>query len=345
MSVQQLFIKFHDAIKLSREDDTYRKAREKDDSVTADVKKAFREAGYPVIEDFIQGSLGTHTGVKQKGKDFDIDRAVVIDAEKAPNDPVIPKIVICDDVLEKRGFKNAKVKKPCATADYASENLHIDYPVYRKSGNTYELAIGKRNSDEDKRYWDSADPKGLKDWVTDKSQYVGSADAKALQFYRIARYLKRWRDETFSSTICKKIYSIGLTVMAKQCFKPVMDNEGKPNDLAALKNTVTSILNGSYFTQQGNDKYTVSAILPVIPHREIFHNNCQNTGTQFRNKLKSMEQKLSDAITEKNEQKQCEILKGIFGSDFPDCESIKKSSSSDNRRFATAGFVGTSQGA
>jgi hypothetical protein len=345
MSVQQLFIKFHDAIKLSREDDTYRKAREKDDSVTADVKKAFSEAGYPVIEDFIQGSLGTHTGVKQKGKDFDIDRAVVIDAEKAPHDPVKPKIVICDDVLEKRGFKNAKVKKPCATADYASENLHIDYPVYRKSGNNYELAIGKRNSNEANRYWDSSDPKGLKDWITDKSQYGGSACEKVGQFYRIARYLKRWRDETFSSTICKKIYSIGLTVMAKECFNPVMDNEGKLNDLVALKNTVTSILNGFYFTYQGNDKYTVSATLPVTPYREIFHNNCQSTGTQFRNKLKSMEQKLSDTIAEKDEKKQCEILRELFGDDFPDCESIKKSNSFDNRRFATAGAVGTSQGA
>lgn len=345
MSVQQLFIKFHDAIKLSREDDTYRKAREKDDSVTADVKKVFREAGYPVIEDFIQGSLGTHTGVKRKGEDFDIDRAVVIDAAKAPNDPVEPKIVICDDVLEKRGFKNAKVKKPCATADYSSENLHIDYPVYRKSGDNYELAIGKRNSDEANRCWDSADPKGLKDWITDKSKYGGSADAKVWQFYRIVRYLKRWRDETFSSSIRKKIYSIGLTVMAKECFKPEVNSEGKLNDLVALKNTITSMLNGSYFTWQGNDKYTVSATLPVTPYREIFHNNCQSTGTQFRNKLKSMEQKLSDAIAEEDEQKQCEILKGLFGIDFPDCGSIKKSNSHDNRRFATAGAVGTSQGA
>lgn len=345
MSVQQLFINFHDAIKLSREDEAYRKAREKDDSVTADVKKVFREVGYPVIEDFIQGSLGTHTGVKQKGKDFDIDRAVVIDAEKAPNDPVIPKIVICNDVLEKRGFKNAKVKRPCATADYASENLHIDYPVYRKSGNTYELAIGKRNSDEDNRYWDSADPKGLKDWVTDKSQYIGSADVKACQFYRIARYLKRWRDETFSSAICKKIYSIGLTVMAKECFKPEVNDEGVPNDLVALKNTVTSMLNGLYFKHKGNDKYTVSATLPVTPYREIFHNNCQDTGTQFRNKLKSMEKKLLDAIAENDEKKQCKILRELLGNDFPDCENIKHSGSSNNCRFSTAGLVGTSQGA
>lgn len=345
MTVQSKFIKFHDAIKLSREDEAYKKAREKDDSVTADVKTAFREAGYPVIENFIQGSLSTHTGVKQKGEDFDIDRAVVIDAEKAPENPVKPKIVICDDVLKKRGFKNAKVKKPCVTADYTSENLHIDYPVYRKSGDNYELAVGKRGSDEGNRYWDEADPKGLRDWVTDSSEYGDSATSKVQQFYRITRYLKRWRDEKFSSSICKKVYSIGLTVMAKECFTPELDDEGKFNDLVALKNTVSAMLNGSYFIDQGDEKYKVSVYTPVIPYREIFHNNCQDTGTQFRNKLKSMEKNLLDAIAEEDEKKQCKILSELLGDDFPDCEDIKQSSSSNNRRFSTAGVVGTSQGA
>lgn len=345
MTIQQRFLKFHDAIKLSREDDAYKKAREKDDSVTSDVKKAFSDAGYPVIDDFIQGSMAMHTGVKRKGEDFDIDRAIVIDSANAPDDPVKPKIVICDEVLEKRGFKNARVKTPCVTADYASDNLHIDYPVYRRSGEFYELAIGKRGSGEAQRYWDQADPKGLKSWVVDKSGYGGSADTKVYQFYRITRYLKRWRDEKFSSDICRKIYSIGITVMSKKCFEPVFDDEGRPNDLAALKNTVSAMLARGYFINQGDDTYVVSVNLPVPPHREIFHNKCKSTGTQFRNKLKSMEGNLSDAIAEEDEKKQCEILKDLFGADFPDCEDVKKVAPPDKRQFATAGAVGTSQGA
>lgn len=345
MSIQRKFIIFHDNIKLSREDPAYKKAREKDDSVTADVKTAFREAGYPVIENFIQGSLGTHTAVKRKGKDFDIDRAIVIEKDKSPNDPVKPKIVICDDVLKKRGFSNAKIKKPCVTADYVSENLHIDYPVYRKSGSSYELAIGKRGSSDANRYWDQADPNGLKNWITNSDNYGGSAEVKIIQFYRIVRYLKRWRDEKFSADTCDKIYSIGITVMAKESFNPVMDDEGRLDDLRALKNTVSAMLNRGYFRDQGNGTYVVSVHLPVTPHREIFHNNCRSTGTQFRNKLTSLETKLADAIAEADEKKQCEILQGVFGDDFPDCENSAKSESSDKRRFATAGAVGTSQGA
>ena len=62
MSIQTHFDKFHDKIKLSREDDAYKKARDRDDSIKTEVKTAFSEAGYPVIADFIQGSLKTHTG-------------------------------------------------------------------------------------------------------------------------------------------------------------------------------------------------------------------------------------------------------------------------------------------
>ena len=46
-------------------------------------------------------------------------------------------------VLEDRGFKKAKIKKPCVTADYASLSLHIDIPLYRERNGVYELAVGK----------------------------------------------------------------------------------------------------------------------------------------------------------------------------------------------------------
>ena len=55
MGIQTHFDKFHDRIKLGRQDDAYKKARERDDSIKADVKTAFSEAGYPVVADFIQG--------------------------------------------------------------------------------------------------------------------------------------------------------------------------------------------------------------------------------------------------------------------------------------------------
>ena len=76
----------------------------------------------------------------------------MIEEAKAPENPVTPKKKALE-VLEDRGFKNAKIKKPCVTADYASDNVHIDLIIYKKSGDQHYLAVGKKNSDEDNREW------------------------------------------------------------------------------------------------------------------------------------------------------------------------------------------------
>ncbi|MFK5948258.1 MAG: nucleotidyltransferase [Methylococcales bacterium] len=345
-NIQKHFRTFHDAIKLSKQDSAYKSARERDDSITKDVRKAFKDAGYPVIEDFIQGSFSTDTAILKKAGDFDIDRAIVIDASDAPDNPVKPKVTICDDVLEKRGFKNRKIKKPCVTADYTSENLHIDFPVYRKTGDSYQLAIGKRNSDEDNRKWDASDPKGLKSWIKDKSSYYGSADDKLLQFNRTVRYLKRWRDEQFSESVASKVYSIGITVMAKECFSASFDDNGAPDDLTSLKATVSQILSQGYFSRTINtEQYNVTVNIPVNPWRDIFDGSSIDTGTQFKNKLSRLENKLQEAISEENEVKQCKILREMFGDDFPVPDQPKKSTAKKKVVYASAGSVGTSQGA
>ena len=147
MGIQTYFDNFHNRIKLGREDDAYKKARERDDSIKKEVKTAFENEGYPIVDDFIQGSLKTHTGIVPISGDFDIDRALVVDDDTAPENPVKPKKKVLD-VLEDRGFKNAKIKKPCVTADYVSDNVHIDLIVYKRSGYQHYLAVDKENSDE-----------------------------------------------------------------------------------------------------------------------------------------------------------------------------------------------------
>ncbi|MGB0834104.1 MAG: cyclic GMP-AMP synthase DncV-like nucleotidyltransferase [Psychrobium sp.] len=341
MSIQAKFNKFHDKIKLSREDSEYRDAREKDDSILKAVKKALKEAGYPVIEDFLQGSQATNTAIKSPDEDFDIDRSVVIAFDDSPDDPVkVKKIVL--KVLEDRGFKNAKIKRPCVTADYASLKLHIDIPVYREDNGSYQLAVGKKNSTDENKFWSDSDPKGLKDWINSTSGYYGSASNKLAQYKRITKYLKRWRDNKFSASIAKKVFSIGLTVMAKEQYLPSFDDNGKANDLVALRDTVSAILNATYLSYQGNDKYKVSVYLPKSPWRDIFDGSSIDTGTQLYNKLTTLKEKLNKAINEDDLVKQCKILNGIFGDDF---EVPSNSSTAKKAAYVTSGLSGTSQGA
>lgn len=343
MSIQRKFINFHDAIKLSREDSKYAEAREKDDSIREKLEEAFKEAGYPVIETFIQGSLKTATTIKHPKNDFDIDRALVIDAANAPEDPVEVKKLVCD-VLERRGFKNAKIKMPCVTADYASLNLHIDIVVYKKKGDTYELAVGKRNSSENMKEWSASDPKGLIDNINDKSGYIGSSDVKLSQYKRLVRYLKRWRDEQFEDSVGKKVYSIGLTVMLKQQFRPSLNDEGKPQDLVALRDSIDGILNGGYFLSQADGNYKVKVTLPVSPYRDIFDSSSVATATQLRNKMSTMLRKLDSALAEPSLKKQCKILRELFGDDFEEAEDSNNNEVA-KAVYSSAGTVGTSQGA
>lgn len=343
MSLQNQFSKFHDKIKLGREDDSYREARTKDSSILDDLRDEFKNAGYPIIDTFIQGSFSTHTGIKHPVADFDIDRAVVIDADNAPNDPVeVKKLVL--KVLEKRGFKNARIKKPCVTADYINLNLHIDIVIYRKRGQQYELAVGKLNSNVENREWSPAEPKKLIEHINNSSQYIGSADLKIRQVKRLVRYVKRWRDEKFGQNVGKKVFSIGLTLMLKDKFRPSISYDGKVNDLQSLRDTISAILNANYFQSVDYGKYKVNVQLPVQPYRNVFENSSIDTGTQLYNKLNSMLTKLDQALNEDSLCKQCEILQGLFGDDFEVPEK-EQDSNAKKVTYSSAGVVGTSQGA
>ena len=344
MGIQTHFDKFHKKIKLGYKDDAYKKARERDDSIKAEVKAAFSEAGYPVVQDFIQGSLKTHTGIVPISGDYDIDRALVIDEHKAPENPVTPKKEALD-VLEDRGFKNAKIKKPCVTADYASDNVHIDFIIYKKSGDQHYLAVGKKNSDENNREWSKADPRGLMEWMADFSVYYYDAENVRAQFRRLVRYLKRWRDVQFGETVRPKVFSIGLTVMVRQQLGPSFSTEGAREDLVALRATVEAILDAGYFEEEKASEYRVRVDLPVEPYRDIFYGSSLDTGTQLHNKLKRLKEQLEKAEAMSDEREQCEVLNKLFGDDFKVPDPPTGGSKAKRALYSTAGVVGHSQGA
>ena len=345
MGIQTHFDKFHDKIKLGRKDNAYKKARERDDSIKKEVVSAFASAGYPVVDDFIQGSLKTNTGIVPISGDHDVDRALVIEHETAPENPVVPKKKTLD-VLEGRGFKNAKIKKPCVTADYASDNVHIDFIIYKRWGDQHYLAVGKENSDENNREWSAADPHGLTDWINDDSGYW-EADAKDVlaQFRRLVRYLKRWRDVQFSETVAAKIFSIGLTVMVKESLVSSFSTEGARQDLLALRKTVEAILAAGYFREEQAGRYRVRVHLPKEPWRDIFHDSSLDTGTQLYNKLSRLKDKLGEVEGLSDERKQCQILNALFGDDFEIPEPPKGSSRTTKATYSSAGIVTASVGA
>ncbi len=335
MSIQRKFINFHKKIKLTREDPSYRDAKEKSESIIKDIKKAFKDKNYPIIETFKQGSFATHTAIKSLDGDFDVDEALVINYYDAPEDPVQCKKIV-NDVLIKRGFINSKIKTPCVTADYASLKLHIDYPVYRKDRyfSEYRIGLGKEYSLKENRKWGDSDTKGLIDYITNREchiRYYNLTDKEQQQFYRLVRYIKRWRDVTYTNKNTRKhVYSIGLTIMFKESFYPEIDNNGKEDDLIALYNTISCILdNRTYFSNYYGNRYNLRVDLPVAPYQDIFRKHGETVGTELRNKLIYLRRKLKEAIDEESLVKQCTILNRLFGDDFEVPSIATESRSSD----------------
>jgi hypothetical protein len=350
MSLQNQFSKFEEKIRLTWFDSQLKELREKDDSIQEDIRSAFKNKGYPVIEFFQQGSYATQTCIKPLNEedDYDIDVGVVIDTDKAPDNPIEVKKTL-KDVLIDRNLKNPKIKMPCVTAQYYKEGekrFHLDYPIYKKSQSKLYLAIGKESSDEKIRKWESGDPKGLIDWVNDKSSF--HSEENYSQYKRLIRYMKRWRDYCITGTERKSVYSIALSVMIREKYNSGISTDGDINDLESLRKTVSSILNSTYFKiikydNNNNPQYEVTVNLPVEPRRDIFNKHGQTLGTFLYNKLSIMQKNLDKVSHENDLKKQCEILvNDIFGKDFPVPEGYQQSL---NRKFKEAGFIASPQGA
>ena len=359
MPIQAHFNIFDKNIYLTSQSAGYKKAREKDVGILKEIKIAFKDAGYPIVDTFMQGSFNVNTAINSLVGDYDIDRVIVIESDTAPEDPLIPKKLILD-VLSNRNFNNPRVKKPCVTADYSSTNLHIDYILYKRIGESYSLAVGKLNSSIESKEWSPSDPKGLSEWINSLSSYGESQLNKRKQFKRLVRYMKRWRDVNFKDdAVRKKVFSIGLTVMIKEQYTPNSLDSSVSDDLSVLKSVIDKILVASYFRKQyPSGDYRVYVDLPTKPYRDIFQHKMAggtsesgsdlNVGNQLRNKLVTLQSKLQNALDETDEIKQCIILNNIFGDDF----KIPSKSNGNGGKVATgstafssAGASGTSQGA
>jgi len=349
MGLQKQFFNFNNVIYLTRKSEEYKNARDKEHSILESIKSKFKTNGYPVIANdcFRQGSFATETAIKKLDGDFDVDRAIVIKDEDAPVNPVDCKKSIIE-VLNNRGFKNPLIKTPCVTADYINLNLHIDYAVYSiDAENNYRVAIGKEYSKDENKEWMYSESKELINWVNGVKHctaYFGAVltNEERLQFKRLVRYIKRWRDYNFGESTRKYIYSIGLVIMMKESFIPSIDNNGTENDLMSLINTIHYILNNqSYFLTGDMDKYDIEVINPYEPKIDIFRKHGKSVGTVFRKKLHNLLTKLRSVEEEASLKKQCEMLQDIFGSDFKSCTNTDTT----KKRNASAGIVIPSQGA
>lgn len=136
---------------------------------------------YKIVETIEQGSVAMRTVTQHDSKEYDIDIAIVFEADNIPEKPSdIKKIV--EDALQRKcaRFKaSPEAKTNAVTIEYAS-GYHIDFAVYRRTpklvaGYTYEHSGSE---------WRERDPRAIKEWFKENN------DASDDNIRKVVRMLK-----------------------------------------------------------------------------------------------------------------------------------------------------------
>ncbi|MBO6571230.1 MAG: nucleotidyltransferase, partial [Balneola sp.] len=325
--IQKQFEKFHEKIKLKRFDEN-KILKDKRDIITNKLrdglKKKFKEMGEsaPRWEFFNQGSYDIGTGIKPLNSDYDIDIGLRFFIDKDDYKPLEVKKWVYD--ILNGHTKEVRIKEPCVTVQYQSNDepaYHVDLAVYAVIenmflSNSYYLARGKEHASEENKFWEEADPIRLSDEL--KSIF---SDEEDKQYRRVIRYLKRWKDLKFSKDGNATPAGIGITVAAYNWFSPEISFfHGKPDDLAALKNFVGSIINKftpRYNSEEDEYYYRLNVEVPVKPKKDIFYKMSDKQMLEFKTKLETLKEVLTQASNETDPHEAAKILAKQFGDDFP----------------------------
>lgn len=306
--LQGLFERFHDAIKLE-ENDQRRNLRGKRDMLLATLKErlATHELAF---EYFDQGSYAMRTGVVPKDGNYDIDVGLIFDcSQNRFPDPVKLKRLV-HDALDS-GNRSVAIRRTCVTVTYMQKGepeYHVDLAIYlRSSDGQLLLAKGRKNSGAEFCEWVPSAPKELTQHVL--SKFAGDDQA---QYRRCIRYLKRWRDESFSSGAP---LSIALTIAAASWFEPKKATDGAYVDVEALYCLVKKM--GSNFGNRW-DPDRLAVPLPGLWKADLMKKLTAPQMLEFKTRLKSLELALLDCLETNLHDESVANLVRHFGSDFPE---------------------------
>jgi len=329
LSLQKQFEAFHDAIKLGRYEEN-QILREKRDIIKEKLEsrlpEVFEEYGEecPAFSFRDQGSYEMGTGTKPLDGDYDIDQGLYLLISTADYpDPVVLKKRV-HEALDGH-TQEVRIRQSCVTVFYqqAGEPIyHVDIAIYSdgqmNADGTDRLAKGKKYSTDEYRFWEVSDPQGLSDTLLARFEEGTDRD----QFRRIVRYLKRWKDENFSTDGNAAPRGIGLTILAYDHLQPSYadDFDHDADDLEALRILVRAALSRFAYVWDNAEQKSVRRLavtLPVEPWNNLFERmtNCQME--DFEHRLKDLLEALDAAAVEVDPVDACQHLQGVFGADFP----------------------------
>jgi hypothetical protein len=327
--LQAQFITFHDTIKLGTYEENAT-LREKRDLLVDELRNSLTDEKIPGTNNPLTftkidlGSYAMNTGVKPTSGHYDIDVGIIFDITNDEYDSNKLKKLVYDK-LNKQHNRKVEFNTPCITVNYAS-GYHVDLPIYSKNNDDIHIAWGKEFATENRKWW-VADPKGLKQWVSD----VATDAEHKKQFRRIARFLKKWKAKAFSDNGNNAPPSIGLTIQARNAFGYQADSD--LNVLIAVVKAIKNSFSQTWDQESSSWKGCIDIKLPVQPFKNVYYKMTVNQQDAFYKKVEALLEALEAASSETSEHECSKILRKVFGNDFPLVE--------DSKQAKTAPYVPT----
>ena len=324
MKLKKQFAEFYEDIKIDRNQEaaTLTEKRktlqsELEDKLPRILDEHDIEITKSDLDIFDQGSYKLNTTIVVTPYDRDVAIIIPLDKDLHKDTRAIKKYV--KEAL-KHTNRTIDIKEPCVTVKYfedGEEVMHIDLPVYALHEGKVYLARGSEFATEGNYFWEEADPKGLNESMLNS---ITGQD----QMRRIIRYLKKWKYEKYKNTADDKKNqippSIGLTLLAFDCFEEVTSYEGD-DDLTSLMKTVQNIVDKFDLTYDSNGeiaKAEITKYLPVTPGTDVFFKmkKSDEYGRTFYNRLSKALQNLIDACNESSEHDAGLSVQKVFGDEF-----------------------------
>lgn len=319
MKLKKEFSDFYKAIRIDSETDVLKEKREiLADDIKSKLPEILGDNNIDVkkgdIKMIDQGSYKYHTTIKDDVVDRDVAVMIPLDIVKN-DDPRKIKGYLSDAI--NIPARTVTIKEPCVRASYyddGEEWLHIDLPLYAKYGDDMYLARGKSTSTN--YSWETADPEEVNKYLCEK---INGND----QLRRIICFMKKWKNEKYAAASSDHEVppSIGLTLLACDCFTKQSTDEGE-DDLLALQKTMKAVLDKFTVTKNGSNEVisaTISCKLPVTPCSDVFKKMKDSSDTYmvtFYKRLLSAVDNLTNAVNVESEHDAGEYVQKVLGTEF-----------------------------
>lgn len=334
MKLKEELSDFYKEIRIDKETNALREKRETlQGDIESKLPDILKKYGISITKSDIrmidQGSYKYNTTIKDDIVDRDV--AVMIPLDTSANlDPRKIKGYLRDAISI--SSRTITIKEPCVRVSYyenGEEWLHIDLPLYATDGGCVFLARGKEFSSN--YFWEDADPDGLNDYLCGQ---INGND----QLRRIICFMKKWRNEQYSglSNDHEVPPSIGLTLLACDCFSAQSTNEGD-DDLLSLQKTMKGILDKFTYTvdNNGNLIKTITRYLPVTPYTDVFKKMKDSSSsymTSFYNRLSKAVDNLTNAVNVESAHDAGEYVQKVLGDSFTVPAKEAVAASAQNKR-------------